>query len=180
MECFSRTSIPVVEKRITGQLFPVVGQDGTVQQMSLSGNGIIRTQFRVNVVIVAPDIRRTYNIGHLAFGIVLKGIGCQSKLRILQLHIIVEHRLLGSRTVLSPLGSQHVLFVHQCSAIKKIPQVIYPVIVQAIGKQRRVPVFHTYIHTHFGNLRISVIVKPVTIQEQGISLIHLYITERFE
>ena len=132
------------------------------------------------MVIIAQYIRRTYNFRHLRLGVVLQSIRRQRKLRVHQLNVIVEHRLLGRRIVLSPLRGKHILLVHQRTAVKEVAQVIQTVVVQTISKKRSVTVLHTHIVAHLGYLRISVIIKAVAIQKERIALIHLHVAERLE
>jgi len=90
---------------------------------------------------------------------------------------MVEHGLFGSRTVFTPIGSQHIFLVHQRPPLEIISEVIKTVVVQTIRQQRRVPVYHLYIFTELRNLSHSIIVKIITVNEQRISLLHTYITE---
>ena len=92
---------------------------------------------------------------------------------------MVEYRLFCCRTVFSPIGSQYILFIHQGSSLEIISEVVETVVVQAICQQGGVPVNHLHVFTKLRNLRHSVIIKIITIDEQGISLFHTHIAEGF-
>ena len=69
-ENLSHAGITVVEKRITSQLFSLIGQHRTVILIGLTRYGIVSSLFRINVVGIAPDIRRADNISYLRSRIV--------------------------------------------------------------------------------------------------------------
>ena len=69
-ENLSHTGITVVEKRITGQLLSLIGQHRTVIQIGLTCYSIVSSLFRINVVGIAPNIRRADNISYLRSRIV--------------------------------------------------------------------------------------------------------------
>ena len=85
--------------------------------------------------------------------------------------------MLGLRAIFSPLGGQHILLIHQGSPIKEISQVIDPVIIQAISQQGSRTILHPNITAHLCNLCQSIIVQPVAIKKQRISLHHFHITK---
>ena len=64
-EDLSHAGITVIEKRITGQLFSLIGKHRTVIQIGFTRYGIISSLFRINVIGIAPDIRRADNISYL-------------------------------------------------------------------------------------------------------------------
>ena len=95
-----------------------VGQHGTIQQFSLLCSGVINTSFGIDVVLITHNIRRAQNRSNLRIGAIFQGIRSQYKFRINQLHIMVEYGYFRGRTIFSPLGSQHILFIGQCTAIE--------------------------------------------------------------
>ena len=131
------------------------------------------------MIIVTYDIRRTENGSNLGKSIIFQCIRRQDKLGIHQFHIMIEYRLFGSRTVFSPIRGQHILFIHQSTALEIITEIIKTVIIQTIGQKRRVPVDHLYVLTNLRNLCHPVVVKIITVNKQGIPLLHTYIAECF-
>ena len=131
------------------------------------------------MIIITDDIGRSENHCYFVLRIIPQCIGGQHKLRIHQLHIMVEYRLFRCRAIFTPVRSQYILFIHQSSSLEIISEVVETVIVQTVRQQSSVPVNHLHIFTKLRNLRHSVIIKIITIDEQGISLFHTHIAEGF-
>ena len=117
---FAIPQLTVVEQAVTHQFLTFVGQNRTVQQFRLLGNGVIYPAFRIDMIFVADNIGRSQNRSDFRFRTVFQRIGSEDKLRIHQLHLMVEHSQFGGRTVFSPFGSQYVFFIGQRTAIKII------------------------------------------------------------
>ena len=92
---------------------------------------------------------------------------------------MVEDCQLGGRTVFSPLGSEHIILVGQRTAFEIIAQIVQTVIVQTVGSQLRIAVYHAYILTQHGQLRHAVIIQIVSVDKQGVALLHTHIAECF-
>ena len=131
------------------------------------------------MIIITDNIGRSENYCYFVFGIIPQCIGGQHKLRVHQLHIMVEYRLFCCRAIFAPIGGQYILFIHQSSPFEIISEIVETVVVQAVRQQGRVPVNHLHVFTKLRNLRHSVIIKIITIDEQGISLFHTHIAEGF-
>ena len=129
VKCFTISQNTIIENTVTRQFLAFVGQHGTIQQFSLLCSGIINTSFGIDVVLITHNIRRTQNRSNLRIGAIFQGIRSQYKFRINQLHIMVEYGYFRGRTIFPPLGSQHILFIGQCTAIEVITQIIQTVVV---------------------------------------------------
>ena len=90
---------------------------------------------------------------------------------------MIEDSQLGGRAIFSPLGSQHIILVGQRTAFEVITQIVQTVIVQTVGCQHRITIYHTYILTQHGQLRHAVIIQIVSIDKQGVALLHTHIAE---
>ena len=161
-------------------MLPFITQYGTIVQVGFPCCRIVIAAFGINMIGIAHNIRRAYNVGHLCRRVITQGVRCQRKLRIDQPYIIIEHRLLGAGIILPPFRGQHILFIHQRPSVEEVAQIIYPVIVQTIGKQCRGTVLHTHIHTHLRYLGHAVIIQMVTVKKKRIPLLHPHIAESLE
>ena len=103
IERFTISHFPVIKQAVTNQLLSVIRQNRTIQQFCLFTQCIIKASFWIDMIIITHNIRRTENGSNLREGIIFQCIRCQYKLRIHQFHIMIEHRLFGSRTVFSPV-----------------------------------------------------------------------------
>ena len=151
-KCLAKAPRTVVKQAVAHQFALSVGQDGALQENGLSAGGVVIAQLRIDMVLVTYNVRRAHDVGNLGLRIVAQGIGCQDKLRIDQPHIIIEHGILGCRTILSPIRSQHIFLVGQRSPVEEIAQIEYTVVVQAVGDKLRLAILHLYILAKHRNL----------------------------
>ena len=143
---------PVVEEAIARQLTALVGQDGTVQQLCLLGDGVVGAPLGIDVVIVAHDVRGAQDGGYLGQRTVLQGVRSQHETGIDQFDIFVEDGQFGGRAILAPPGVQDIDRVLQGASLEVIAQVHHAVVVQAIRGEDGLPVDHPHVLAEHGQL----------------------------
>ena len=169
----------VVEQAVTRQLPALVGQDRAVHQFGLLGDGVVNASFGIDMVIIAHDVRRSQDGGHLGQGTVFQGVRSQHEAGIDQLDILVEDSQLGGGTVLAPPRIEDVDRVLQGASLEVIAQVHHPVIVQAVRGEDSLPINHPHILAKHGQLRNAVVVEVVAVDEERVTLFHPDIAESF-
>ena len=177
---FSHTGLAVIIQTVANHLTPLVGHNGTVEQDGFLCLGIVKARLGINMIVAAVDIGRTDNLCHTRQGIIVQRIGNQRKLRILQLHIIIKHGLTRRRTILPPIGSQHIVFVYQLSPFEKISQFIQTVVIETVRIEFGFTMCQYHIVADTGQLVQTVIQQHVANQIQRIPLYHLHMPESIE
>ena len=179
-ETFSHTGLAVIIQTVAHHLASLVGHNGTVEQDGFLCLSIVKARLGINMIVAAVDIGRTDNLCHTRLGIIVQRIGNQRKLRVLQLHIIIKHGLVRRRTILPPIGSQHIVLVYQPSSFEKISQFIQAVVIETVRIEFGFTMCQYHIVADTSQLVQTVIQQHVAHQIQCIPLYHLHMPESIE
>ena len=82
--------------------------------------------------------------------------------------------------VLTPVRRQDTAVVNELAAFKEIAQAVHTVIVETVGIKRCLAVIEHHVISGTGQLVVTVVIGIVTEQRQGVTLIHLHMTESLE
>ena len=100
-------------------------------------------------------------MGHRGAGVVIERVGGEVELRTEHLHVVVEHRHLGLRVVLAPVGSEGGVAIDHLSALEEIGVVVETVEVEAVGIERGLLMLQDDIITGTGDLLIAIVIGVV-------------------
>ena len=97
----SHTRIPIIEDRVTDQDLLTRFNLGLIKQKGCVVHRIIPSSWSMNRATVRNNDRRPQDGSHLGFCVIMQSIGIQCKVRVLNLHAVIEHRQLRLRRILS-------------------------------------------------------------------------------
>ena len=117
-------------------------------------------------LLFIDDGRRTDDIRHFRIRVVDERVARQHEIRVRQVHLLAEQRLLGVRHILPAHGSKGVQRVFDHAARVVIRYASCPVVVQTVGRQHGgvlllAPMHQTNMPAHTRELGIAVIVQLI-------------------
>ncbi len=89
--------------------------------------------------------------------------------------------MLGFGVILAPIGGECSLSVHKFAAVEEVTGVVKAVKIEAVGiESSGLAVLEHYVVARFSHLFVAVIKGVVAEKRQGVTLIHLDMTEGFK
>ena len=128
-EAFGEGAVGLVVEGVGLDTDALITDDGTIQEVDALSTGVVAAVLAVDVIVAIIYIRGPHNTRPPCFGVVVKGVGDKGALGRAHIHIIIEHRLVGGRAVLSPLALKGVVAVHQAAAIEEVAELVEAVVV---------------------------------------------------
>ena len=176
-ETFCRSFLLITEEAIANHLLFSIHQSAPSEQSRTVPSRIEISFVSVHNTLPRSYRRRSHHMRFFRHDIVIKRICHEQELLVFQVYIVVEFCFLQLCVILSPVAGQHIFLVHHFTAFKEIAQIVKTVIVKRVGVQHCTPMFQDHIPAGTCHLLVTVIESIFTIQRQGISLTHLYVTE---
>ena len=154
----------VVIDTIAHEHLTVIIKYRTVHESGTLELRVVVALLGVDMIVARGDVGGANDVGHGVVSVVIKSIGGKEEVRVLHLHVVVEHRHLRLRVVLSPVRGESGLAVNHLAPLEEIGIVVETVKVEAVGIERGLAVFEYDIITGPGHLFVAVVISVVADQ----------------
>ena len=161
VERLTESHLAVVIDAVAHKHLTLIVEHGAVHQPGPLEFRVVIAQFGVDMTVTGSDVGRADDMSHRVVVVVIEGVGGEEELRILHLHVVVEHRHLRIGVVLAPVGGQRGLSVNHFAPFEEVGVVVDTVEVEAVGIERGLAVLEYHVIAGTCQLRISVVIGIV-------------------